>query len=364
MSPVEITLAVFLAVTLCGVAWFGYHLITQNGRLMLRMELLERRLAEQGILAEGVDPATLGRPPGSVLNDFALPILGGGTMTLSQWRGRKVVLIFMSPHCKHSETLLPDLAAWLAEGAESDPAPVIISTGSAEENQRFFGEHRITCPILLQEETEVAVLYQAMATPMAYLVDEHGATIGRAAVGPTAILRLLRDPGRAEDAPSNGHSRAGSHPSLASSRINRDGLKAGTRAPEFILPALDGSEVTLSSFRGKPLLLVFSDPHCRPCNELLPRLEEIHRKSTDLQVLVIGRGDAQANRDKAQKLGLTLPMALQRSWEISRAYGMFATPIGYLVGEDGVLVENVAVGGNQILALAGTRREVSVRAGS
>jgi hypothetical protein len=41
---------------------------------------------------------------------------------------------------------------------------------------------------------------------------------------------------------------------------------------------------------------------------------------------------------------------------------MFATPIGYLVGKDGVLVEDVAVGGNQILALAAQRRVSSVRA--
>ena len=167
---------------------------------MLRLELLERRLVEQGALPEGVDPANLGRPPGSVLNDFALPVLGGGTMTLSQWRGRKVALIFLNPRCDHCAKLLPDLAAVLSEGAEVDPAPVIISTGSVEENQQFFGEHRIACPVLLQEDSEVAALYQAVATPMAYLVDEQGATLGHAAVGPAAILNLFRDPGRAADA--------------------------------------------------------------------------------------------------------------------------------------------------------------------
>jgi len=363
LSPSEIMVAIFVAVTLCIGAWFGYHLVTQNGRLMLRLESLERRLVEQGILSGGVDPGNLGLPPGSVLNDFALPLLGGGTMTLSQWRGRKVAVIFLNPRCKHCAKLLPDLAAVLSEGAEVDPAPVIISTGSVEENRRFFGEHRITCPILLQEDSEVAALYLAMATPMAYLVNEYGATSGHAVVGPTAILSLLRDQSRAPDAPSNGHSRVVSPWALGSSRINRDGLKAGAVAPEFTLPALDGSDIALNSFRGRPVLLVFSDPDCPPCNELLPKLEQIHRKSEDLQVLVIGRGDLEANRDKVKKLGLTFPVVLQRSWEISRAYGMFSTPIGYLVDDDGVLVEDVAVGGNRILALAAQHRNATVRAG-
>jgi peroxiredoxin len=362
LIPGVIILAIFVAAMVCGGAWFGYHVVTQNGRLMLRLELLERRLAEQGILSEGINPGKLGMPPGAVLNDFALPLLEGGTMTLSQWRGRKVALIFLSPRCQHSEKLLPDLAAVLSEGAEADPAPVLISTGSVEENRRFFAAHRLACPILLQEESELAALYLAMATPMAYLVDEQGATLGHAAVGPTAILSLLRDQSRSPGATSNGHSRVGPAGSMASSRINRDGLKAGTPAPEFMLPALDGSEIALSSFRGRPVLLVFSDPNCRPCNELLPKLEQIHRKSKDLQVLVIGRGDPEANRDKAKKLGLTFPMVLQRSWEISRAYGMFSTPIGYLVDEDGVLVEDVAIGGNRILALAAQSRNSTLTA--
>jgi len=109
---------------------FGYLAMTQNGRLMLRLEALERRLEEQGVLKEGGD---LGRPAGSVLNDFALPILGGGTMTLSQWRGRKVALIFMSPRCQHSEALLAPLAAFLAEDRKAAETLIKIANSKKEE---------------------------------------------------------------------------------------------------------------------------------------------------------------------------------------------------------------------------------------
>ena len=43
---------------------------------------------------------------------------------------------------------------------------------------------------------------------------------------------------------------------------------------------------------------------------------------------------------------------LQKQWEISLQYGMFATPIGYLVDEQGILASDVAVGVEPILALA------------
>ena len=140
--------------------------------------------------------------------------------------------------------------------------------------------------------------------------------------------------------------------SLERSRILRRGLKAGTRAPDFELPGLDGSELKLASLRGRRVLLVFSDPHCGPCQWLAPRLEKVHRRARDLAVVMISRGDPEANRAKAAEHRLTFPIVLQRHWEISRAYGMFATPIAYLIGEDGVIARDVAAGSEAILELA------------
>jgi peroxiredoxin len=134
--------------------------------------------------------------------------------------------------------------------------------------------------------------------------------------------------------------------------LNRKGLKTGAKAPEFRLSRLDGGELSLADLRGGRVLLVFSDPHCGPCAELAPRLQEIHLERPDLNVLVISRGDIEENRDKANELGLTFPIVLQQKWEVSLKYAMFATPIGYLIDEEGILLSDVAVGVEPILALA------------
>jgi len=141
-------------------------------------------------------------------------------------------------------------------------------------------------------------------------------------------------------------------PSLARSRLNRNGLRAGTAAPDFRLPRIDQDELSLEDFRGEQVLLVFSDPHCGPCDELAPRLQEIHRERPDLRVLVVSRGEVEANRAKAAALGLTFPIVLQRQWEISLKYAKFATPIGYLIDTQGILASDLAVGVEPILALA------------
>jgi peroxiredoxin len=100
------------------------------------------------------------------------------------------------------------------------------------------------------------------------------------------------------------------------------------------------------------VLLVFSDPDCGPCDELAPLLQELHVERPDLQVLVISRRDAEATAAKADALGLTFPIVMQRQWEVSKGYGMFATPIGYLIDERGIVAKDVAVGVAPILALA------------
>jgi peroxiredoxin len=142
--------------------------------------------------------------------------------------------------------------------------------------------------------------------------------------------------------------------SLARSKIKRDGLKAGTSAPSFRLPRLDGGELSLDEIlgpRGKRVLLVFSDPHCGPCNALAPQLEIFHRDHAEISVVMIGRGQPKENRAKAKEHGLTFPVVLQRQWEISRRYAIFATPVAYLIDQAGIITHDVAVGVEPILQL-------------
>jgi hypothetical protein len=110
--------------------------------------------------------------------------------------------------------------------------------------------------------------------------------------------------------------------------------------------------LALEEYRGRRVLLVFSDPGCGPCEQLAPQLERVHRERRDLQVLMVSRQDVETNRQKVAKLGLTFPVVLQQSWEISLLYAMFATPMGYLIDEQGILASDVAAGVEPILELA------------
>jgi peroxiredoxin len=363
-----ILLGCILPWCLLGVAgWLGYQFLRQNGRVLLRVEEMEQHLNQlthalaaapgPSAAVERADPE--GLPFGSPAPEFALPDLSGRSTALADFLGRRLLLIFFNPRCGFCTEMAADLAALPTAPDEGHPLPVLVSTGEARENRKLVKEHGIPCPVLLQEQMEVAATYRANGTPMGYLIDAEGKIESGLAVGSAALLELARSPeavlsrqrGEREAAGANGHKAHKGNRALSDSHLNRGGLAAGTVAPAFTLPLLDGGELSLESYRGRELLLVFSDPHCGPCNELAPRLEEIHRHQEAVQVVMVSKGDAAANRAKAAEHGLTFPIALQRQWEVSRQYEMFATPIAFRIDGAGRIAADVAVGVDAILAL-------------
>jgi peroxiredoxin len=374
-----IGLALAWAVIFVG-CWLGWQLLRQSGRMLLRLDELEKRLDE--VEYGGAEEPT-GLPIGTDAPAFALADLGGDHKEVAQFRGQPLLLVFFNPACGFCRDMMPKLATLqktetrrhdLETGSsiagngssKAHPRILIVSGGSAEENRKLFDAHRVAYPVLLQKEMEVAAAYRANGTPSGYLISAEGKIASELAMGAEALLGLAAGKPEVRSAKSeleqnpdsaagNGDGRESRVRSLARSKIKRDGLKAGTAAPDFRLPRLDGrGELSLSDLRGRQVLLVFSSPSCGPCNTLAPELEKFHRDHPELEVVMISKGDPKENRAKVREHGLTFPIVLQQHWEISRRYAMFATPVGYLIGENGIIAYDAALGFEPILNLAST----------
>jgi peroxiredoxin/uncharacterized membrane protein YphA (DoxX/SURF4 family) len=128
------------------------------------------------------------------------------------------------------------------------------------------------------------------------------------------------------------------------------GLPVGTPAPAFSLRDLGGEEVTLDSLcaAGRPVLLLFIDPDCEPCDDLLPevrRWQEGH--AGVLTVTPISRGAPEESRAKASEYGLS-GVLLQEDWELSRTYQVHGTPSAVLIRPDGTIGSLVAEGNEEV----------------
>lgn len=342
--------------------WLGYQLVKQNGRILLQLEDLNNRLNQLAAAissgSHAAEPQPSGLPVGSPAPEFDLPALDGGRLALQDFRGQRIVLTFFSPTCGFCQQMAPQLAALPANGGKQYPVPVFITTGDEEANRKLLRQPGINVPVGLQDSGELATRYQANGTPMGYLIDEEGNIASPVAVGSQALLELARQPVPAgspssQTAPNgDGHKLYAGNKPLSESHLNRNGLQPGTPAPPFTLPRLDGKNVSLADYRGQPLLLVFSDPGCGPCMELAPQLEDIHRRQSELKVLVVSRGEVAANEAKAREHHLSYPVVLQRHWEISKDYGMFGTPIAYLIDAQGRIAAPPASGAQAIVMLA------------
>lgn len=61
----------------------------------------------------------------------------------------------------------------------------------------------------------------------------------------------------------------------------------GTTAPEVDFHSKDGHDVTLSSMRGKPILIEFWATWCSPCTAAFPRLEHLYSQAIGQGVIVV-----------------------------------------------------------------------------
>jgi thiol-disulfide isomerase/thioredoxin len=131
-----------------------------------------------------------GLPVGAIAPGFALPSVGGGTVTLEDLRarGRPVALIFVSPDCGPCEALFPEVIRWQATIA-TDITLALVSSGTAEQNRAAIRNSEIE--VLLQEEFEVAESYRLNATPTSVVVSPEG-RVASAPVSSHAIENLIR----------------------------------------------------------------------------------------------------------------------------------------------------------------------------
>jgi hypothetical protein len=76
--------------------WLGYQLVRQNGRILLRLEEIEKQLGTRGRTSRH---EAAGLPVGSAAPEIELPDLSGVPRKLSEFRGRDSLMIFFNPKC-------------------------------------------------------------------------------------------------------------------------------------------------------------------------------------------------------------------------------------------------------------------------
>lgn len=143
------------------------------------------------------------------------------------------------------------------------------------------------------------------------------------------------------------------HRKALAARVGPEGLPIDSIAPDFELPAYHGGTESLRSLleHGKPLLLLFTSPHCGPCIVIFKEIKEWQEAHKDqLTIAVITRGTIKDNFVNVARNSLG-EVLLQKEREVGEKYGGLATPTGVVVSPEGRIASRVGAGADEIRAL-------------
>src|SRR5215208_3436886 len=365
-------LGVVLVLGLLAGQWtFLVHLLRQNGRLLMRLEAVEARLASGDPVAPSTNGTAQPSPPpaglavGQEAPHFSLKGLHGETLTLDALRssGKPVMAIFTDPGCGPCNALLPEVGRWQEEHAYKLTLS-LISRGEVEENKTKTQEHALK-NVLLQNNWEVSESYEVRGTPSAVLISADGKIASPVAGGAEGIRGLLsyavgerpqlpmqphQHQTEGQPCPNCGKVHAGA-PTMPAAR------QIGEPAPEVKLADLEGTTVELKDFRGQQTLVLFWNPGCGFCQQMLPEIKqwEENRPEGAPKLLFVSAGTEEANRD----MKLSSKVVLDQQFAAGRAFGASGTPSAVLVDAEGRIASEVAVGAPAVLGLAGANRAES-----
>lgn len=116
---------------------------------------------------------------------------------------------------------------------------------------------------------------------------------------------------------------------------------AGYAAPDFTLQLTSGETVSLSDYRGTPVVLNFWATWCPPCRAEIPHFQSASQKY-DGQVAILGLNDGEAPDtvlEFASDYAMTYPVLLDTGSAVSVRYRVTALPTTVFINADGVIAE-------------------------
>ena len=117
-------------------------------------------------------------------------------------------------------------------------------------------------------------------------------------------------------------------------------VKINAPAPDFTLNDLHGNKVTLSSYRGKVVILNFWSTTCGPCVAEIPSLVALQREFKGQGLVVLGIAldpDKKEVQESVAKLGIEYTNLMDSNKDVYfDSYGLFGQPNSIIVDRSGM----------------------------
>ncbi len=177
MNTALLATTIALLVAVLGLAFLVLGALRALGVLNWRLDQLE-----------ATRPGRLGRDgikPGRKAPDFTLESVAHGDVSLRDFLGRKVLLVFTQAGCGPCHAIAPELGRLHAKGEHQ---VLVVNDGEPAETRQWAVEARARFPVLMQRKFSVARRYEVFATPFAFVIDEQGVVRANGVAGTAQYL--------------------------------------------------------------------------------------------------------------------------------------------------------------------------------
>lgn len=115
-------------------------------------------------------------------------------------------------------------------------------------------------------------------------------------------------------------------------------------APDFTVTDIDGNEIHLSDYLGKPVIVNFWASWCGPCKSEMPAFEDAYTEYKDeIQFMIVNMTDGSRETvDTAasyiEEQGYTFPVFYDTQSIAAYTYQVYSIPATYFINADGHLI--------------------------
>ena len=114
-----------------------------------------------------------------VAPSFSLKTLNGGQVSLSDYKGKLVLLKFWATWCPSCVEELPQMEKFSAGKGDQLCVLTLVIDGEKEKRvEAVVKKNKVTLPVLLDVKEKIARTYRVTFIPVAFLIDREGLLVG------------------------------------------------------------------------------------------------------------------------------------------------------------------------------------------
>jgi peroxiredoxin len=289
--------------------------------------------------------------PGKSIGTLKAITADGKQIDLGNY-GRPYVLFFFIPNDKKNGEQIAALAKFLNKKVFSRFGTVAVTRGKGSTEQQqalnFLKSKGLKAKVIFDPKFQIAEKFQIVGQgdiPGFFIVDEKGilktlhinsVTAPVRKRGFDEFLSLILKGGQI---PYVDMIPLGSNTEVSAALI-------GKKAPDFTVYDLKTNKYTLSSFKGKNLILVYWWIRCPHCLAELPKLQNFYlgnRERYNFEILAItnvGNNEEKTTmNDIVRSKMLAFPAATDPEGIVAKEYGVSSVPAIFFIDKDGKIVE-------------------------